>query len=197
MPLRPPAFGRPLRPTTLGSLGAPTPARERIRRPIPEREGPLRQEPASEARPNVADHPVAAAYRVYDEYLEEGRKHAAGQSAWLQRRDRTGARAPLSADPTSLVVKALEALARAPAAGLLPLVELAARAVPAIAAELARAPSTPPAVAQPAVAPSSSWRRWEEAPPAAATAPRSGRPSNTIPLAELKARRPLGGPNRS
>lgn len=81
----------------------PAPA-PRITRPIPERLGPdrsagmLRTEDAPRrhepAQPVVASphapstpiaHAVSTAYRVFDDYLEEGRQFAAGEIAWFDR----------------------------------------------------------------------------------------------------------------
>lgn len=201
---------------------APAAGTERVRRPIPERVRPLRQEiPAEPKRSPHSDHPVAAAYRVYDEYLEDGRKYAAGQSAWLNRHNRPGgsADAPLALDPASLLAKALGAAGSVPASSVGAWIDLFAKIVPVIASELARRPAPAPAA----------WRPWDrtEALRAArpidsdeegnvvsaphrrsmvggsdrlhptSPAPGDGRPSSTIPFADLRARRPLGGPHRN
>lgn len=68
------------------------PEPERVVRPIPERTGPRRTPDTflrTEQAPGVGGaaltpiaHAVTQAYQVFEEYLEEGRQFAAGQSAW-------------------------------------------------------------------------------------------------------------------
>lgn len=59
-----------------------TPKKKRARRPHLEREHPVRLPSGVVRSETPAEHSVDIAYKVFDEYLEEGRRFAAGQSAW-------------------------------------------------------------------------------------------------------------------
>ena len=113
MGLRPPIVRRPRGGSPPKAATVPD---ERPVRPIPERAGPrrtpetfLRGEPVERAAPDAATpiaQAVSQAYRVFDEYLKEGREFAAGESAWNRRGD-ASASGPV---PTGQNGELLEAL---------------------------------------------------------------------------------------
>lgn len=101
MPLRPPCRKRPLPARAASPVAcpsAPSPAtplappnqearshtEPRRTRPVLERSGPLRSWPVGPSTGAVspAEEAVSTAYEVFDRYLDEGRKYAAGRSAW-------------------------------------------------------------------------------------------------------------------
>ncbi len=162
MPLRPPRLRVPAR----------TVNETRPTRPSVSRTAPLRQPlEAAPARPtndatsaSVGEQAVASAYQIFDRYLEEGRQYASGQSAWSQR----AANGSAPSSPTSLaelrdqgqrVLSAIDALRSDPNLGrVAPWLELVARVIPVVAAELSRTIGSP--AAQVDGSQGDDWQRW-------------------------------------
>ena len=148
-----------------------------MRQPIPIAVSTPQSRPETAASP--VETAVGAAYRVYDQYVEEGRRYAAGQSAWFNRQNRP-----------SVATRALESVATTiPRETLAPWVDLAAKVIPAIAAELARRGGASAPVPSNATPPQEAWRPWFGQ---STTTQRE----NTIPASELQRRQPAAGPSK-